>query len=61
MARTEKSVFICYRRTNFPWAMLVFQDLIKHDFDVFIDYNGLKTGDYESQLLENVRIRHGGG
>ena len=27
MERIEKTVFISYRRTNFPWALAIFQDL----------------------------------
>jgi len=27
MERIEKTVFLSYRRTNFPWALAIFQDL----------------------------------
>lgn len=57
LLRTEKSVFISYRRTNFPWAMAIYQALRADGFDVFIDYSGIKAGDFESVLLENVRTR----
>jgi tetratricopeptide (TPR) repeat protein len=36
---------------------LVFQALTISGFDVFIDYEGIATGDFESIILENVRSR----
>jgi tetratricopeptide (TPR) repeat protein len=57
MARIEKTVFISYRRTNFPWGLAVFQDLTQHGYDVFFDYTGLASGDFESVILENIHSR----
>src|ERR1017187_3715626 len=57
MGRIEKTVFISYRRTNFPWALAIFQDLTQHGYDVFFDFTGLAAGDFESVILENIRAR----
>lgn len=57
MGRVEKTVFISYRRTNFPWALAIFQDLTQHGYDVFFDFTGLGGGDFESVILENIRAR----
>ena len=57
MGRIEKTVFISYRRTNFPWALAIFQDLTQHGYDVFFDYSGLASGDFEGVILENIRAR----
>jgi tetratricopeptide (TPR) repeat protein len=57
MGRIEKTVFICYRRRNIPWALAIFQNL-KHDgYDVFIDYNGIASGDFEQVIVENINAR----
>src|SRR5262245_12360629 len=55
--RIEKNVFISYRRTNFPWALAVFQDLTSHGYDVFFDFTGIASGDFERVILENIRAR----
>jgi len=57
MGRVEKTVFISYRRTNFPWALAIFQNLTQHGYDVFFDFTGLASGDFEPVILENVRTR----
>jgi tetratricopeptide (TPR) repeat protein len=57
MERVEKTVFISYRHTNFPWALSVYQDLTNHGFDVFIDYQGIGSGDFESVILGNIKAR----
>src|SRR5262245_40551389 len=57
MARIEKTVFISYRRADEPWGLAIFQDLTQHGYDVFIDYEGIASGDFESVILENVRAR----
>jgi tetratricopeptide (TPR) repeat protein len=57
MGRVEKTVFISYRRTNFPWAVAIFQDLTQHGYDVFFDFKGISSGDFESVILENIRAR----
>ncbi len=55
--RVEKTVFISYRRTNLPWALAIFQNLTNHGFDVFFDYEGIASGDFESVILGNINSR----
>jgi tetratricopeptide (TPR) repeat protein len=57
MERIEKTVFISYRRTNIPWALAIFQNLTQYGFDVFFDYNGIASGDFESVILGNITAR----
>ena len=57
MTRTEKTVFISYRRTNAPWALAIFQDLKHHGYDTFIDFQGIASGGFEPVILENIRAR----
>lgn len=57
MARVEKTVFISYRRTNLPWALAISQSLTHSGFDVFLDYQGIASGDFERVILENIRAR----
>jgi hypothetical protein len=57
MARIEKTVFISYRRTDQSWGQAIFQDLTQHGYDVFIDYDGIASGNFETVILENIRAR----
>jgi len=57
MGRVEKTVFISYRRTNVYMALAVFQDLTRHGYDVFFDFTGIPSGDFETVILENIRAR----
>jgi tetratricopeptide (TPR) repeat protein len=57
MERVEKTVFISYRRTNVPWALNVYQDLKHNGYDVFFDYEGIGSGDFESIILGNITSR----
>jgi tetratricopeptide (TPR) repeat protein len=57
MGHIEKTVFISYRRTNAFGALAIFQDLTQRGYDVFFDYNGIPSGDFETVILENVRAR----
>jgi tetratricopeptide (TPR) repeat protein len=57
MERIEKTVFISYRRTNAPWALAIYQNLESHGFDVFFDYAGIASGDFEQVILGNIRAR----
>src|ERR1700722_15608803 len=57
MERVEKTVFISYRRTNIPWALAVFQTLTQHGYDVFIDFSGIASGDFETVILGNIKAR----
>lgn len=57
MSRTEKTVFLSYRRTNLPWALNIFHNLTAHGYDVFFDYESLSSGDFEKNILSNIRAR----
>jgi tetratricopeptide (TPR) repeat protein len=57
MERVEKTVFISYRRTNVPWALNVYQNLTHTGYDVFFDYEGIGSGDFESVILGNITSR----
>jgi hypothetical protein len=57
MGRIEKTVFISYRRTDGAWGLAVFQDLTQHGYDVFIDYDGIASGNFEPVILENIKAR----
>jgi hypothetical protein len=57
MERVEKTVFLSYRRTNIPWALAIFQNLTQHGYDVFIDYSGIASGDFERVILGNITAR----
>ena len=54
MQRVEKTVFLSYRRTNFFHAIAIFQDLTHHGYDVFIDFKGIASGDFERVIVENL-------
>jgi hypothetical protein len=57
MARIEKTVFISYRRTNAPWALAIYQNLTQHGYNVFYDFKGIASGDFERVILENIKAR----
>ena len=57
MHQIEKTVFISYRRTNTPWALAIYQSLTAHGYDVFLDYQNLKSGDFEQVILQNIKGR----
>ena len=57
MQRIEKTVFISYRRTHVAWALAIFQNLTNRGYDVFFDYKGIASGDFESAILENIKAR----
>jgi tetratricopeptide (TPR) repeat protein len=57
MERIEKTVFLAYRPTNIPWALAIFQNLAQHGYDVFFDYSGIASEDFERVMLENIRAR----
>jgi len=44
-------------RTNIPWALAIFQNLTQHGYDVFFDYNGIASGDFERVILGNITAR----
>lgn len=55
--RVEKTVFISYRRADRWPAVAVFQDLTHHGYDVFIDYRGIPSGDFERAIVDNIEAR----
>jgi hypothetical protein len=57
MGRIEKTVFISYRRADEPWALAVFGDLTHHGYDVFIDFDGISSGDFATVIFENIKAR----
>ena len=57
MERIEKTVFLSYRRTDSSWALAIFQNLTNRGYDVFIDYNGIASGNFERVILENINAR----
>src|SRR5262249_3636686 len=57
MERIEKTVFISYRRTNFPWALAIYKELTHHGYDVFFDCLSISSGDFEQVILENIKAR----
>ncbi len=57
MERVEKTVFLSYRRTNIPWALAIFQNLTQNGYDVFFDFNGIASGDFERVILGNITSR----
>src|SRR6476661_1423866 len=57
MGHIEKTVFVSYRRTDESWGLAIFQNLTQHGYDVFIDYDGIASGNFETAILENIRAR----
>lgn len=57
MERIERTVFISYRRINVPWALAISQNLTHHGYDVFFDFEGIASGDFEEIILENIKAR----
>ena len=53
----EKTVFISYRRTNVSWALFVYQNLTHNGYDVFIDFKGINSGNFETKILANIKAR----
>ena len=57
MERIEKTVFLSYRRTNIAWALAIFHNLTHHGYDVFFDFNGIASGDFERVIVGNITSR----
>jgi len=55
--RIEKTVFVSYRRTTAPWALLIYKALRSEGYDVFIDYQGIASGAFESAIVDNIKSR----
>ena len=56
MENVKKTVFLSYRRTNIPWALNLFQNLTHNGYDVFFDYSGIASGDFE-RIISSRRRR----
>lgn len=58
MTDPDKTVFLCYRR-EVSWALahLVRNDLVTHGFDVFLDVQGIGSGEFERVLLWEIGTR----
>ena len=57
MEHIEKTVFLSYRRTNAPWALAIFQSLTHHGYNVFFDFSGIASGDFERVIIGNIKAR----
>jgi tetratricopeptide (TPR) repeat protein len=55
--KVEKTVFISYRRTNIGFALAVYQNLTQQGYDVFLDYTGIDSGNFEQIIIENIKSR----
>jgi len=40
-----------------PWALAIYQNLNNNGYDVFFDFNGIASGDFESVILGNIKAR----
>ena len=58
MARIEKTVFVSYRRASGSWsALAISHNLTHHGYDVFLDYQGIQSGDFEQVIADNIKSR----
>jgi len=58
MPRIEKTVFVSYRRASGSWsALAISQNLTQHGYDVFLDYLGIQSGDFEQVIADNIKSR----
>lgn len=55
--RIEKTVFVSYRRTNVFNALAIYQNLTANGFDVFFDYESIKSGDFGQIILNQIAAR----
>jgi len=54
----NRTVFISYRRAvSWATARLVFNDLVRHDFDVFMDVESIDGGHFERIVLAQIAAR----
>jgi len=54
VGRIEKTVFISYRRANFPWALAIYKELHHDGYDVFFDYLSINAGDFETAIIQMI-------
>lgn len=57
MSKVDNTVFISYRRTNKFTALAIFKELKARGYDVFFDYNSIKTGDFGKVILSQIEAR----
>lgn len=53
----QKTVFISYRRTNIFTARAVYQHLMTHGYDVFLDYENVDSGAFDQIILNQIAAR----
>ncbi|GAB4522166.1 MAG: hypothetical protein OHK0046_34410 [Anaerolineae bacterium] len=53
----ENTVFISYRRANVFHARAIYQDLVSHGYDVFLDFEILNAGAYKPVILNHIKAR----
>jgi hypothetical protein len=39
-----------------PWTLAIFQNLTHRGYDVFFDFNGIASGDFERVILGNMPV-----
>lgn len=57
MSGSEKTVFISYRRKDMYEALAVYQYLTSQQYDVFLDYTSIPSGDFEQIIVSNIKAR----
>jgi tetratricopeptide (TPR) repeat protein len=57
MMPEHKTVFISYRRTNIYIARSLYLDLRANGYDVFLDYEGIDSGDWQRVILNQIEAR----
>ncbi len=53
----QKTVFISYRRTNVYTARAVYQYLVAHNYDVFLDSESIDSGAFDRVILNQIAAR----
>jgi formylglycine-generating enzyme required for sulfatase activity len=57
MASIEKTVFISYRRKDRYQALAVYQHVTGQQYDVFLDYASIPSGDFAQIIVSNIKAR----
>ncbi|MEQ8674595.1 MAG: tetratricopeptide repeat protein [Aggregatilineales bacterium] len=57
MPDIQKTVFISYRRTNLFTARAIYENLMRHHYNVFFDFESINAGDFEQTLLQSIESR----
>ena len=53
----HKTVFISYRHTNSPIAQAIRLGLMRHGFDVFLDFDSINSGSFGHVILNQIAAR----